>query len=813
MTLITDISQAILPAGDLDKLLIAQSTGPVTNTTIEAREVTWALFCEKMSQPKVGPKDGSYILRGGKIKRTQRSNDTLLSASLLVVDGDSHLHPENGTVRPGAPDFDVTKKALDSLPYRYFLHTTHSHRLGILTKWRLYLPVPINNQEELRAAVDFIISLLHERGCMVAPANENYAWAQPWFMPRVKSEELLGDFKFSVRLIGHSFDLALAIDQHHAKQSANETANKENNPAYEDKISYPALTSQSSDLINRLRKAMPSMSNILQRHGYKYFPSAERWLGPASKSGEPGVTVFHGDDGVDRMVSHHGSDPLCQTRAVFGATAHDVIDIEIAYRFGTNETDWRIGFKELCQEYGIFAASTEARRDHQKEENRRIGAGETNALTPDIITLDQALKRFVFISDGSRVADLQHPRLDLSLSDFNNTFAASLVRDRKGDNHAITKLWRSNKSRQTVATRTFRAGAGEITTNPNDLSAINTWRRIIRAPGDAALAAPFVNHIKWLFGDQADDFLDFLAHIEQKPGELPHTAWLHIAEKTGLGRNWIAGVLARVWPGYVAASLDVVQILEGSFNGPLAGKLLAQVDEIREGGSTNGWRISEKLKSLINEFIRTINPKYGRVTQEFNCCRWLFFSNHRSALRLTENDRRFNISICEAEPRDPEYYKSLYQLLEQPGFILGVAAFFAQRDISRFNPGARAKPSKGRSAVIAESRSEAQELAAMVVEHWPCDFILARDLGSIINGADLPISSAHRHAIEEAGLRSYGRPIKIYGRPERVYAVRNTTKWLEAAPSAISSEISSRYPQRYDGSTNWREWLELKSII
>ena len=115
--------------------------------------------------------------------------------------------------------------------------------------------------------------------------------------------------------------------------------------------------------------------------------------------------------------------------------------------------------------------------------------------------------------------------------------------------------------------------------------------------------------------------------------------------------------------------------------------------------------------------------------------------------------------------------------------------------------------------MIAESRSEAQELAAMVAEHWSCDFILARDLGSIISGEHLPITPAHRHAIEEAGLRSYGRPIKIHGKPERVYAVRNTAKWLEAEPSAISSEIGTRYPQRQDGSTTWREWVELKSIV
>ena len=42
-----------------------------------------------------------------------------------------------------------------------------------------------------------------------------------------------------------------------------------------------------------------------------------------------------------------------------------------------------------------------------------------------------------------------------------------------------------------------------------------------REAGDPADAKMLIDHIRWLFGDRAEEFLDWLAHLEQKPGELP----------------------------------------------------------------------------------------------------------------------------------------------------------------------------------------------------------------------------------------------------------------------------------------------------
>jgi hypothetical protein len=198
----------------------------------------------------------------------------------------------------------------------------------------------------------------------------------------------------------------------------------------------------------------------------------------------------------------------------------------------------------------------------------------------------------------------------------------------------VSRLWTASPRRKTAVCRTFKAGGPLMLNDPQGRRALNSWKPFDRTTtvNDTTAAGLFLDHITYLFGADAGRFLDWLAHIEQNPGELPHTSWLHIAKNFGMGRNWLASVLTRVWAGSVAANLDLVGVMSSGFNGQLSRKVLAIVDEIREGGRDSQWEHSEKLKSIITEEHRLVNPKYGRQSVEFNACRWLMFSQHLSAI-------------------------------------------------------------------------------------------------------------------------------------------------------------------------------------
>lgn len=437
------------------------------------------------------------------------------------------------------------------------------------------------------------------------------------------------------------------------------------------------------------------------------------------------------------------------------------------------------------------AALDAKRREHQKRENGRIGEGAYRIPIAEKITLESALERFVFLSEGSQVTDVFNPHYVLKLPDWKNTYAAS-TKELPGQPGKppraapVTQLWHTSEQRKTATTRTFKAGGGLLLADPDGKLAVNSWRPFDRslqvADPQAAGVGLFVDHVGFLFGDDAPRFLHWLAHIEQRPGVLPHTSWLHIARHFGMGRNWLASVLARVWAGSVAANLDLVHMFKSSFNDQLSRKVLAVVDEIREGGRDSQWEHSEKLKSTITEEVRRINPKYGHTSMEFNACRWLLFSNHLSAIPLENGDRRIEVVSTDAQPQDPAYYTRLYRALESREFIAAVATVLHERDITGFNPGAHARNTEAKRTATKASQTPMAEACQLLVHHWPADFITSADLFDVLSngqGGAGTLSAAHRRTLEQAGIQPFGRAVKIDGKVTRVSVVRNTTHWLQ----------------------------------
>jgi hypothetical protein len=285
--------------------------------------------------------------------------------------------------------------------------------------------------------------------------------------------------------------------------------------------------------------------------------------------------------------------------------------------------------------------------------------------------------------------------------------------------------------------------------------------------------------------------LDWLAHIEQYPGELPQSGWLHISKKHGSGRNWIAGVIARLWPGYAAINFNLKLMLNSGYNDRLSNKLIAVVDEIKDGGTNAKWDNAETMRSIMTEEFRTINPKYGRMREEFNSCRWLIFSNHIGALALDEEDRRLDVVNIDVMPKSLDYYSHLYRLLRRREFIAGVAQMLSTRNLSSFNPGAHAIVNKAKEDVIASSRSEADEILIELVNSWPVDVIHNSVLGELVTGQlGGKITGAHRHAFQRHGVKPYKSILKIKGTVVRVSILRNSEIWKNADPIQIRSEIN-----------------------
>lgn len=435
----------------------------------------------------------------------------------------------------------------------------------------------------------------------------------------------------------------------------------------------------------------------------------------------------------------------------------------------------------------------------QRERAVRIGReGEHSTPTQRVMTGTEMLEELMFIAEGSRVSFVTEPRFVLPFEEFKRFTAGSIETTKNAAGRAAkvhrAALWAESRDRKTVRCQTFAPGRAGVCVSPDNVLAQNLWMpRMAAAPVNwRELAAPFFEHVAYLVPEPAERerFLDWMAHIEQDPGTLPSTHYLLVAKQTGIGRNWLAYALARVFAGHTALGFDLGEALRSGFNGALSQTLLAVVDELHEGGPGGSNKpAAEKLKSMLTESTRRVNPKYGRQHVEFNCARFLMFSNHEAALPLADNDRRVVVIENPSERRGEDYYRQLYALLEDPGLGAALAEAFKQRDISGFNPGEVAPMTAAKARTIRAGRSEVEQAVRDVAAEWPSDCITSSRLTAEVTEALGGKTWNTQSVCVAAGLVKYPGRVKVDGVAAHVWALRDQRTWCSAPPADVAAEV------------------------
>jgi Family of unknown function (DUF5906) len=258
---------------------------------------------------------------------------------------------------------------------------------------------------------------------------------------------------------------------------------------------------------------------------------------------------------------------------------------------------------------------------------------------------------------------------------------------------------------------------------------LNTWHEPTRCPS-ASMTSPrlFEAHVRYLCNDDeaaADHLLDWIAHLVQQPGERVNHAVLIVSKAQGVGKSMLGDVVGLL-AGESNRASTTAGILNSGFDGLTTGKLVVQVDEVREGGN---WKLAESLKSKITEERLPVNIKYGPQTIVRNFTRWLMYSNHVDALSLTEGERRFFVVECKQQPRDAAYYGRLADELMTPAGIEGVRRWLLVRDLSRFKPKASPPLTEAKTAMIEASENPLVDYLRSALE----DGSLRTALGARVN--------------------------------------------------------------------------------
>jgi hypothetical protein len=431
-------------------------------------------------------------------------------------------------------------------------------------------------------------------------------------------------------------------------------------------------------------------------------------------------------------------------------------------------------------------------RDLRRQWNRKLNSVLCAASEPyqaEMLSQSEMLDRCVFVEGKDEVVVLPPPFAEAMgkrlrcypKQHFKSINAGNLLehptrRNRAGDPVQVNAadIWFSDTTKRVVDDNVMAIGEPRFTTTPSGDVAVNLWtpNKREKAEGDIAL---FLGHVEYLvpIHEDRERFLDWLAHCEQKPEELPHHGWLMWTERYGIGRNWLANLLVRVWRGEVAPSLDLGSLLESQFNHALSCKRLVIVDEINLSGHTQLHKLAARQRQLMTEEVRVINPKYGKTYAEKNSNRWLVFSNHQDAIPIPADDRRFEVVQNPDTPRPESDYNALYKALNDNDFVASVAWFLSTRDISRFNPGRRPPMTAAKLALIEATTPQMDKDARDVLAEWSAAGIKLFCSSDLIKacGANEKQTAAFSHVLRRLKVVPVGGQRRVHGRKERLFAV------------------------------------------
>jgi len=221
----------------------------------------------------------------------------------------------------------------------------------------------------------------------------------------------------------------------------------------------------------------------------------------------------------------------------------------------------------------------------------------------------------------------------------------------------------------------------------------------------------FKNHLHILCGkdDAGTEYMmDYLAHMVQKPGEIPRVACVFRSVE-GAGKNCFFETFGEEVLGkqYILQTAEPDDII-GRFN-LNQNKLMVIMDEA-QGKDT--FASSEKIKNLITAINLKWESKGVNCVTLKNLGRYIFFSNNDTPVKIGNTDRRFIMFECADDvANNYEYFSNLVSNFKTQG--REIYDMLMSRDISKWNPVA----DRVKTSVYEEVQSATIPPLAKFLEH------------------------------------------------------------------------------------------------
>ena len=205
-------------------------------------------------------------------------------------------------------------------------------------------------------------------------------------------------------------------------------------------------------------------------------------------------------------------------------------------------------------------------------------------------------------------------------------------------------------------------------------------------------------------------------------------AVLLVSKTQGVGKGTLAYILSMLVGRHNTSWPTSTTIADSAFNGWVAHKRLAVIDEMYTGRSRKAY---DRFKSIITEDEVTINRKNVEEYTTDNYVHILASSNSMRALHIDDDDRRWFVPRVTEKLQEQEYWIDLRSWLAVGG--LGIILSWARKFVgddpgAAIVTGAHAPDSGRKKDVITESRAAGQDYAIEFAA-----LVLAREEPTVIS--------------------------------------------------------------------------------
>jgi len=305
----------------------------------------------------------------------------------------------------------------------------------------------------------------------------------------------------------------------------------------------------------------------------------------------------------------------------------------------------------------------------------------------------------IMVSGAHRVLNFEGSDGEYSMSrkaDFFDRYAGtpSGLYNANGRPLTVAEVWWSSPARRQYEGFVFRPGEP-----PEIAGYLNEWRGWPIEPeqGDCSLYKRLVREAICA-GDQ-ETFLyvwSYLAHMIQKPGELPGTA-LILRGGQGAGKNSFVEPLKQLVGPRHYIELSSTSRLTGRFNSHLSGRLLVFSNEATFPGD----RAADGLiKAMVTDRDEIIERKGVDTYTARNCKRLIAASNNELLVGTDVDDRRYlMLEVSDVLKQEPGFFAALYRQMDRCG-LQALMYELQNFDISNFDASARPVSAANRGMIL-----------------------------------------------------------------------------------------------------------------